>query len=249
MIVFSAIQTVTLLQLTLCGWLLPTLAGPTRPFDVPVPDDSAARALTGAVRRRYRALVAVAGAAIAAVTLGATRHATVITIGTATTAAIALLFLSGWVAHCQARATLLRATTDLPRTPPAAVPAGDPPGAHRFPARWMFAVIVLLALTVTIGAARYHDLPAALPTRWTAGLADRYAPTTAETAFSLVPPQILLTLMVLTVLGFGWPTGTAGTRAVARRTTHALLALCAGVQLWLLAGSLILWGLLPAPPG
>jgi uncharacterized membrane protein len=248
MIVFSAIQAVTLLLLTLCGWLLPTLASPTRPFDVPVPDDPSARALTGAARRRYRALVVTGGAAIAAVTLSATWHATVITIGAATAAAIAVLFLSGWLALCHARATLLRATADLPRTPPAAAMAGDPPGRDGFPARWTFAVVVLLALTVTIGAARYHNLPAALPTRWTGGLADRHAPTTPDTAFSLVPAQILLTLMVLTVIGFGWPTGTPGTRAVARRNTRALLALCAGVQVCLLAGSLILWGLLPAPP-
>jgi uncharacterized membrane protein len=248
MIVFSAIQTVTLLQLTLCGWLLPTLAGPTRPFDVPVPDDPSARALTGAVRRRYRALVVAAGAGIAAVTLGTTWHATISTIGTATTAAIALLFLSGWLAHCHARATLLRATAGLPHTRPAAQ-AGDQPGADRFPVPWTVAVLALLAVTVIIGAARYHTLPAALPTRWTAGLADRYAPTTAETAFSFVPAQILLTLMVLTVIGFAWPAATAGARALARRTCHALLALCAGVQLCLLAGSLMLWGLLPAPPG
>jgi uncharacterized membrane protein len=113
----------------------------------------------------------------------------------------------------------------------------------------MFAVVGLVVLTVAVGAARYRNLPATLPMRWTAGIADRYAPTTVETAFSLLPAQILLALTVLTVIGFAWPTGSTGIRAVAWRTSHALLALSACVQLLLLAGSLILWSLLPAPPG
>ena len=244
MIIFAAIQAAVLLSLTLCGWVLPALADPARPFGVPVPE---APAQVDAVRRRYRLTVLAAGAAVTTVTLAATWHGTVTAIGKATTAAIAVLFLFGWSACCHARATLRRVTAE-PLVPPPDTATRPPAAAGAFPGRWVLPVVGALALTVAIGATRYHSLPPALPTRWTAGLADRFATTSAETVFSLVPPQLLLTLIVLAVIGSAWPGGTGRARAAARRTTRALLALCGLVQVCLLGGSLVLWGVLPVPP-
>ena len=244
MIAFAAIQAAVLAQLTICGWVLPALSGPIRSFDVPVPERESARALDRAVRRWYRMLVLAAGAVVTAVTLAATWHGTVTAIGQGTTAAIASLFLLGCLARWHARAALVRALADLPDE---AVPAATP-GGGRFPGRWVLPVIGVLALTVAVGAARYRGLPPALTVRWSGGLADGSATTTAEAAFSLVPAQLLLGLTTLAALGSGWPGGTAQPAASARRTARAVLALCGIAQLCLFGGSLVLWGLLPAPP-
>ncbi len=247
MTIFAAIQAVALLQLTLCGWLVPTLSGPARPFDVAVPPDGSARAVSDAVRRRYRVLVAAGGCAVTAVTVGTTWHATVTAIATATTGAIASLFLFGWLAYCHARGTLIRHTADLPRDTATSRLLGHPTGPGGVPARWMFPVVASWAATVAIGAARYHDLPSSIAIRWTAGLADRRVPASAESAFSLVVPQMLLTLTTLAAIGFAWSTDTGRRSASAGRACRGLLALCTSVQLCLLTASLILWGLLPAP--
>src|SRR5690348_7300863 len=158
MIIFAAIPAAAALQLTVCGWLLPSLSSPTRPFDAPVPDNASGRALSDRVCRRYRLLVVAAGAVVTAVAVGASWHATVTAIATATTAAIATLFLSGWLAYCHARATLQRATAHLPRGETPAPPTTNPTTAEAFPARWVLPVVALPALTLAIGAARYHHL-------------------------------------------------------------------------------------------
>jgi hypothetical protein len=202
MTLYVLIAAVTLAQPGLVAWALPSLSGTARPFGVRVP----AGAPVVAVRRRYRAQVGIAAVAIGVGALGlvTARGDPVPALATTTELGLCLVFLAGAAAYLRARSSL---AGDRPPEPPHGLAGYEHPGhPSPFPARWTLPTLAVMVATLLVGAARYQELPAALPIHWTAaGLPDRYTPRSFEAVSSLTVIQLLLSLSVLAAIGVAWP--------------------------------------------
>lgn len=194
MVITIAITALTAVLVVVVCWFS---AGPhTRtPFGVRVPAQHARDEVVTGWTRRYRSGLALAGAAYAA-----TSVLLVYTGLTVLTPIPVVLFVAVAVAlFAGARAALLAAKRDN------AWYAGVRQGAAadlsavapRFPWGWLAPSAVVVAATAALGLAAWPGLPAEIAVHFDeSGTPDRYALTTALTAFTPVLVQLLLTLLV-----------------------------------------------------
>jgi uncharacterized membrane protein len=128
----------------------------------------------------------------------------------------------------------------------------DPP---RFPVRWLFPALVVIAATSAVGVLRYPGLPAWLPV--TGG---RLAPKSPASAFAAVIGQGYVTALWTGLLLLAYrarpdldapdpATSAARYRLFLGRAAKAVLALVACVNLTLLLSALRTWRLLPLSGG
>lgn len=126
----------------------------------------------------------------------------------------------------------------------------DPP---RFPVRWLFPALALIAVTVVVGALRYPDLPA-----WVATVGGRQTAKSPASAFGMVIGQVYVTVLWTGLLLPAYRTrpdldasdpaaSAVRYRAFLARAAKAVLALVACVDLTLLLSALHRWQLLPLP--
>ncbi|AUG81698.1 hypothetical protein CFP65_7094 [Kitasatospora sp. MMS16-BH015] len=241
----------------LLAWLMPALAAPDLPFGARIPLARREEPVLAAERRGYHRRLALSGGAVLAAgcvlaaTAGPRPHpalllapafaalaATLTCYVLARRAVLAAKQAGGWYEGLRQGV----ATDTSLRT-----------GPH--PVRWLWALPALLITlaTAVLGALRYADLPARLPTHFGAdGTADQFAAKSPLSAFAPVLAQLLVTAVLSACvratarsradLDPARPaTGAARHRRYLARLGAALLVLAAAVDLTLLLAARSIW--------
>ena len=177
----AGVVTVVFVAVTLC--LTPVMTRPTVPFGVRVPGERTSSPVIRRERRAYFWRTAAAGACCTVAALLLHGH------GASWLSRIILLLeiAADLGCYCLARQQItavktaedwyaghrqIVATDTTWRT--------DPP---RFPVRWLIPAVVVIAVTIVVGAVRYPDLPARLAV---AGWGGRRVPKSVVSAFAVV---------------------------------------------------------------
>jgi uncharacterized membrane protein len=182
------------------AWLTPTLSARTVRFGVRVPDDRAEDPVVQRETRRFRTTLLISAVAVALVGVGVLLTAGIALVPAPVLAQIIIWYLlyyranraitaakrdQGWFAGVRQGVT---ADTTL-RT--------DPP---RFPWAWLLLPVLVVAVSAVIGILRYPSLPDPLPVHFdAAGTANRFAPKSIGSAFTVVFVQAGLTLVLCAI--------------------------------------------------
>ena len=225
--------TVPFFAVTLC--LAPVVTRPTVPFGVRVPPERASATVIRHERRVYYVRTAAIGACciVLAVLLRGygswwlTRIILLLEVAAdlgcywlARQKIAAVKTAEDWYAgHRQIVATDTSWRTDPPR----------------FPVRWLIPALIVIAVTIVVGALRYPDLPARLAL---AGRGGRRVPKSVVTAFAVVAVQVYVTALwtgMMLLVYRSRPDIEAADPAASTRRYRRFLAACTRAVLTLLA--------------
>ena len=254
------VHLVVMVLLVATAWLLPLLTPRTVPFGVRVPDDRVADPVVLREIGRYRAWVLTGGVLI---TLAG--GALVLAVGTLADLVAVVLLLGGWyAAYYRANRAItamkseqnwfgglrqsVSADTTLRSEPP------------RFPWEWAALPVVVVAATVVAGVLRYPSLPAVMAVHYGPNGADRFAPKSVGSVFTLVFIQAALTVLLLGISFAAFraradidparPTASAHWhRENVVRLSRALLVLTTLVDFGMGATAWLIWSGSPSPAG
>jgi len=229
-------------------WAAPALAQPGVVFGVRVPGDHRDDPAITGERRRYRALVAVAGLVVLVV--GAVAEALTVWIAVLVVVPFAQVAVVG-VAYGRAHAVVRRAKEagDWYRGKRQVAVADTRIRSCGSVSLWLAALpaVGVLVATVVVGIARYPGIPDQLTLHFGSGVTgDRFAAKSVGSVFALAIVQAVVTAILL-VVAFAAPRARADLdpedvegsalrhRRVTRALTHAVLLLAAGIVVLVVA--------------
>lgn len=254
-----AAQLVLTALLVCLGWLTPSLSSRTVRFGVRVPDDRVADPVVQRETRRFRTTLLIAGAIIAAVGVGLVLTAGVALVPAPVLAQLIVWYLlyyranrvitaakeeGGWFAGKRQAVT---ADTTL---------RSDPP---KFPWAWLLLPVLVVVASAVLGVIRYPELPDPMPMHFDInGVADRFAPKSVGSVFTVVFIQFGLTVLLCAIaaLVFRGPADVDPARPAASVRAHrefitrlgkGFIALATLIDLGLLATDLAMWNGSPNP--
>lgn len=245
---------VVLMALLVClAWLTPTLSARTVRFGVRVPDDRVEDPVVRRETRRFRTTLLIWAVAIALAGVGLILAAGIALVPAPILAQVIVWYLlyyranraitaakrdQDWFAGVRQGVT---ADTALRTNPP------------KFPWAWLLLPALVVAVSAAIGILRYPGLPDPLPVHFdAAGTADRFAPKSIGSAFTVVFVQTGLTLLLcaIGVLVFRGPadvdparpaSSTRAHREFVARLGKGFVALATLIDLGLLAAGWSIW--------
>ncbi|GAA3433562.1 hypothetical protein GCM10018954_031660 [Kutzneria kofuensis] len=205
------------------AWLTPSLSARTVRFGVRVPDDRVDDPVVQRETTRFRTALLISGVIIAAAGLGL-----IFTAGVALVPAPVLAQVIVWyLLYFRANRAITAAKQDQnwyagKRQGVTADTSlrSDPP---RFPWAWLLLPILVVAVSAVLGIIRYPDLPDPMPVHFdAAGNANRYAPKSVGSVFTVVFLQAGLTLVLgaIGVLVFRGPADVDPSRPAASVRAH-----------------------------
>lgn len=179
------------------AWLTPSLSARTVRFGVRVPDDRVDDPVVQRETVRFRGTLLIGGVIIAAAGV-----ALILTAGVALAPAPVMVQIIVWyLLYFRANRAITAAKREQDWF--AGVRQGvtadttlrsDPP---KFPWLWLLLPILVVAVSAVLGVIRYPDLPDPLPVHFdAAGAANRWAPKTVGSAFTVVFIQAALTIIL-----------------------------------------------------
>ena len=218
-----AVHLVLTALLIYMGWLTPSLSTRTVRFGVRVPDDRVDDPVVQQEIRRFRTTLLITGVIIAAVGVGLIYAAGVALVPLPVLAQIVAWYLLYYRANRVITAAkdegewfagkrqAVTADTTL---------RSDPP---KFPWAWLLLPVLVVAASAVLGVIRYPDLPDPMPVHFDVnGVANRYAPKSIGSVFTVVFIQAGLTVLLcgIAALVFRGPADVDPARPAASVRAH-----------------------------
>lgn len=252
------IQVALLVAIAAMLWFLPQAVAPSIAFGVRIPPERRTDAAVRAATRGYR--LGLVGSVLICLALLLLIHWPPILLSVSVLLFM-VLFLGDFLI---ARGQVLRAKQAgqwFSGAPEGAAASTNPDsGQGAFPWSYLVPALIVLALSVVIGIARFPSLPARIPAHFSlTGAVNRYTTKTWGSVLFPVWMQLFVTGLITVLSLFTWrspreldparpETSLQRSWQFRARLIRMLLLLAAAANLTLLLSGLLVWGLLPTGP-